>query len=419
MNLNIGFVSTRFAGTDGVSLESIKWANIFEEHGHSCFWYAGKNDHDPAVSMCVPEAFFEYPENTWINERIWGCYARSKLVTKRIREYAEYLKWTLYEFVRRFNLNVLVLENVLTIPMHVPLGVAVTEFLCETRIPGIAHHHDFYWERDRFGVNAITDYLEMAFPPRNLDIQHTVINQAAQEELSWRKGVPATLIPNVFDFENPPKKGDDYTADIREQLGFKPEDRIILQPTRIVPRKGIEHSIKLLEMIGDDRYKLVISHDAGDEGFEYRRMLAELARAAKVNIRFIANRIGETRRIDSRGQKIYTLWDLYPHADMVTYPSIYEGFGNALLEAIYFRLPVLLNRYSIFTRDIEPLGFEFVTINGFVTGRVVEEVLELLEDRKKRRAMVEHNYEIARHHFSFSNLRHKLTGLLSNITGRR
>jgi len=30
---NIGFVSTRFAGTDGVSLESSKWANVFEYNG--------------------------------------------------------------------------------------------------------------------------------------------------------------------------------------------------------------------------------------------------------------------------------------------------------------------------------------------------------------------------------------------------
>jgi hypothetical protein len=34
MPQNIGFVSTRFAGTDGVSLESAKWAQIFWEEGH-------------------------------------------------------------------------------------------------------------------------------------------------------------------------------------------------------------------------------------------------------------------------------------------------------------------------------------------------------------------------------------------------
>ena len=40
----------------------------------------------------------------------------------------------------------------------------------------------------------------------------------------------------------------------------------------------------------------------------------------------------------------------------MTYPSTYEGFGNALLEAIYFRVPVVINRYSIYVQDIEPKG---------------------------------------------------------------
>ncbi len=417
MHLNVGFVSTRFAGTDGVSLESAKWATVLAEDGHRVFWYAGRLDRDPATCCCVPEAHFEYPENIWINRNIWRCYARSPMVTERIHAYAAYLKTTLYEYVKRFDLQMLVLENVLTIPMHVPLGIAATTFLCETRIPAIAHHHDFYWERDRFGVNAIADYLEMAFPPRNPDIQHTVINQSAREELAWRKGVPATLIPNVFDFDRPPARGDDYTADLRQQLGIADDEKFILQPTRIVPRKGIEHSIKLLEMIGDDRYKLIISHDAGDEGYEYRRMLSELARIAGVDVRFVSNRIGEMRYRNKRGQKVYTLWDLYPHADLVTYPSVYEGFGNALLEAIYFRIPILINRYSIFTRDIEPLGFNFITIDGFVTSQVVEKVQRAIEDREYREKMVDHNYEIARHRFNYSNLRHKLRTLLSNITG--
>jgi len=417
MPLNIGFVSTRFAGNDGVSLESAKWAEILAGEGHNIFWYAGRLDRDPNTSFCVPEAHFEFTENTWINNRIWKRYARSPLVTERIHESAGYLKKTLYRYVRKFDLDMLVLENVLTIPMHVPLGIAVTEFLCETRIPAIAHHHDFYWERDRFGVNAVADYLEMAFPPRNLDIQHTVINQPAQEELAWRKGVPATLIPNVFDFDNPPSTSDPYTEDLRQQLGLEEKDKFILQPTRIVPRKGIEHSIKLLETIADDSYKLVISHDAGDEGYEYRRMLSKVARVAGVTIRFVSGRVGETRHINKRGQKVYTVWDLYGQADFVTYPSVYEGFGNALLEAVYFRLPVLINRYSIFTRDIEPLGFKFITMDGMVTPQVAGQVKKAIEDAKYRKEMVECNYETAKRHFSYSNLRRKLKVLVSNVTG--
>ena len=34
MSLNVGFVSTRFSGIDGVSLEAAKWAEVLEDLGH-------------------------------------------------------------------------------------------------------------------------------------------------------------------------------------------------------------------------------------------------------------------------------------------------------------------------------------------------------------------------------------------------
>jgi len=138
----IGFVSTRFAGTDGVSLESEKWAEVLADYRHESFWFAGRIDRHAERSMCVPEAFFGHPANNWINDRVWGRRQRPREASRRIHVMAEYLKGKLYEFVKRFDISILVAENALTIPMHVPLGLALTEFLSETRIPAIAHHHD-------------------------------------------------------------------------------------------------------------------------------------------------------------------------------------------------------------------------------------------------------------------------------------
>lgn len=417
MSERIGFVSTRFAGTDGVSLESAKWAEVLWGYQHTSYWFAGLLDRDPNASLCIPEAHFEHPENLWINQRIWGRSHREPLVSRRIHEMASYLKSALYDFTERFDISILIAQNALTIPMHLPLGVALTEFLAETRMPAIAHHHDFYWERIRFSVNAVSDHLDFAFPPRINHLQHVVINEAAQEELAWRKGIASLLVPNVFDFEIPAPQPDDYTRDLRADLGFGPGDVIILQPTRIVPRKGIEHSIKLVEALHDRKYKLVISHDAGDEGYEYLHMLRELATESGVDLRIISDRIGDIRKTDGAGKKIYTLWDLYPHIDFVTYPSLYEGFGNAFLEAVYFRLPILINRYSIFARDIEPKGFRVPLMDGYLTRHVVDEVRRLLEDPVFRQQTVDHNHAVARRFFSYPLLRRRLRTLVTNITG--
>ncbi len=415
MSLKIGFVSTRFAGTDGVSLESAKWAEILWESGHVSHWYAGQLDRDPNFSMLVPEAFFGHEENSWINERIWGVTHRDPEVSKRIRKLAEYLKGTLYDFVERYGINILIAENALTIPMHVPLGMALTEYLAETQMPCIAHHHDFSWERIRFSITAVPDYLEQAFPPRLPNVFHTVINQQAQEQLCWRRGVPSVLTPNVIDFKNPPPPLDDYSMDVRSELGLEDDDIFFLQPTRIVPRKGIEHAIKLVETLDDPRCKLVISHAAGDEGFEYVNMLQELANESGVDMRVVDERVEDLRGVTPDGRKIYTLWDLYPHADFITYPSIYEGFGNALLEAIYFRKPVLINRYDIFARDIEPRGFKFPMMEGYVTRKLTNEVKEILNNGELRRELGDHNYRTAQQYFSYEVLRRKLNTIIANM----
>ncbi len=411
----IGFISTRFAGTDGVSLESAKWAEVLWHDKHVSLWYGGFLDRSSDVSMCIPEAYFGHSENEWINSQVWGKTNRSPLLTRRIHHLAEYLKGTIYDFVKDFDISLLIIQNALTIPMHIPLGLALTEFLSESATPAIAHHHDFYWERSRFQVNNIPDFLDMAFPPRDIQLQHVVINQAAKEMLALRKGISSMLIPNVLNFHEPPSQYDDYSANIREEIGLEPGDKLILQPTRIVPRKGIEHSISLLQRLGDSRNKLVISHAAGDEGSDYPEQLIELAQFEGVDVRFFGHRIGDRRYINSDGEKIYILSDLYPHADLVMYPSLYEGFGNALLEAFYFKIPVIVNRYPVWIRDIEPKGFHVPVMEGFINKAIVKEAGRLLEDDDYRHRMVEHNYNQAKRYYSYPILRYGLQTLISNI----
>ena len=113
----------------------------------------------------------------------------------------------------------------------------------------------------------------------------------------------------------------------------------------------------------------------------------------------------------------YTLMDVYPHADLITYPSLYEGFGNAFLEAIYFKKPILINRDAIFVRDIEPQEFDLIVMDGFLTQKNIEEVKEVLMSEKRREQMVETNYQIAKKHYSYAVLRKKLNYLLNLFFG--
>ncbi len=439
----IGFISTRFAGTDGVSLETAKWATVLEQLGHQCFYFAGQSDRSADRSKVVPEAFYRHPEIDKLNHQAYSgswtvtkeareahpemahlhkdyfsIYVRPPQMTRRINELKEYFKEHLYDFARRFELEILIVENALTIPLNLPLGLAITEFIAETGYPAIAHHHDFHWERQRFQVNCVGDYIAAAFPPNLPSIRHVVINSIQAQQLASRHSLTSHLIPNVMDFDSPPPALDAYTQSLRADFGIEQGEYFFLQPTRVIQRKGIEHAVELVRRLGLPA-KLVISHASDDEGTEYEQRVREYADLLDVSIRFESEQVQGQRGLTKDGKKIYTLGDVYPYADLVTYPSNVEGFGNAFLEAVYYRRPILVNNYSIFEVDIKPKGFRAVWFDGFISRKTLEIVLGILQNPSEAQKWAEENYLLAKRYFSFTVLERRLQSVLADCLGQQ
>ncbi|MBW7885750.1 MAG: glycosyltransferase family 4 protein, partial [Caldilineaceae bacterium] len=329
----IGFVATRLSGLDGVSLEVRKWVRVLENLGYEVFFFAGESEWPADRSYIVPEAHFLHPRIKQLNDDLFNDRIRTPATSAGVAQIKDYMKQHLYLFKRRFDINLIIATNALAIPMNVPLGLAVTEFVAETSVPLIAHHHDFSWERSRYSVNAAEDYLNAAFPPTLRTVEHVVINSFAQRQLALRKGASATIVPNVMDFDSPPPH-DGRTEELREVLNIKADEFFLLQPTRIVPRKRIEHAIELCRRL-DLPCVLVISHKSGDEGADYERYLHDMIGLFDVEVRFAADMFGYERGKEDDGRKRYSLDDAYLAADLVTYPSAVEGFGNAFLESIF------------------------------------------------------------------------------------
>lgn len=437
----IGFISTRFAGTDGVSLETAKWAAVLERLGHQCYYFCGECDRPAERSYVVPEAFYRHPEIDVINQAAyaanWGTLHQGRIahpelaelhqdffamqirparITRRVQELKDYFKEHLYRFAHQFRLELLITENALTIPINLPLGLAITEFVAETGYPVIAHHHDFHWERQRFMVNCVGDYLAAAFPPNLPSIRHVVINSVQAQQVASRLGLNSMVIPNVMDFDMPPPAPDDYTASVRADLGVEPGQYLLLQPTRIIQRKGIEHAIELTRRLGLPA-ELVISHASGDEGNDYEKRVREFAQLLGVTVNFEAAIVGDQRGRTPEGRKIYTLGDVYPQADLVTYPSSIEGFGNAFLEAIYYNRPLVVNNYSIYEVDIKPKGFKVIEFDGYISERTVQATRHVLTHPDEARAWAAHNFALARRYYSFAVLERRLRLLLADCFG--
>jgi len=255
----------------------------------------------------------------------------------------------------------------------------------------------------------------MAFPPHIPFIKHVVINSSADNQLGLRTGISSRIIPNVMDFERPPEPPDAYTFDVREQLGISEDEVFVLQPTRVIKRKGIEHAIELVHRMNkkmDERAVLVISHASGDEGDDYARRIRNYSAIMGVKTLFVSHRVQEYRGTTDDGKKIYSLEDIYPYADLVTYPSTFEGFGNAFLEAVYFKKPIVVNMYSIYKSDIKPRKFNAIEIDGYVTEEAVNRAVEIIQNSHRREMMVQHNYNRALKFYSYKILNTRLKDLL-------
>lgn len=398
----IGLIGTRFSGLDGVTLESKKVAAVLQQMGHGVAWLGGLIE--PGLEPCVvvPGAFFDTPSNRAINDRAFGHSTPDPDLGARIRGEAAALERSLTGFIADFDVDVLMPQNALAIPMQLPLGVAIADVAGTTGIPTIAHHHDFWWERSRFRPNVVGEILETVFPPVADSISHLVINHIARDELAVRRRVSSRVLPNVMDFEHPPEPGDGVR--FRELAGLGSADKVILQPTRMVPRKGIEATIELAARLDDPSIRVVVTHPEADEGTEYGVMIAELACRRDVDFRLVP--VGTSPDP--------TLGDAYAAADLVSYPSLIEGFGNALLEAFYYRRPVVVNRYEAFRRDIAPHGVRVVEMDGAVSDDVVAAAGRWLADPADWSEAVAINYDIGRRHFSYAVARRVLGEALSD-----
>ena len=394
--MRILMAATRLAGNDGVSLEAEKARQVLKAMGHEVIHLAGELSSD-REGFEVPAMHFQDPVAREFAERAFGEEGEDRTLVAEILEAGHALARAMQNALGDDRPDLLLVQNAWAIPMHLPLAPALLELARSLSVPAISHNHDYPWERERFRRTTVQPLIDGFFPPPG-PIQLS-INTLAQAALLARRGLSSLLLPNVMDFDQaPPAPRRDFKA----ALGLNGRT-VLLQPTRVVPRKRIELSIDLaahLKALGHDPVVLV-THPAGDEGYAYKDWLQEYARKKAVDLRFADAWVGH-------GEKPFRLWDAYHHADLVTYPSAYEGFGNALLEAIWMKKPVLVGRYPVYLADIRPLGFRFVEVSERITPQVAEQVDALLADPGLVRNWVEPNHALAKQHFGYPRLRRVL-----------
>jgi glycosyltransferase involved in cell wall biosynthesis len=115
--------------------------------------------------------------------------------------------------------------------------------------------------------------------------------------------------------------------DVRERLGLPEEAFVALNVGRQEYQKGQRYLLKAMALLRDDHPEMVVLI-AGREGNETEKLRAlHTSLGLGDSVRFVGHR-GD-------------IGDLLSAADLFVFPSLYEGLGGALLEAMMMNVPII------------------------------------------------------------------------------
>ena len=269
--------------------------------------------------------------------------------------------------------DLVVVENVCSLPRNREATAALAGALAGR--PAILHHHDLPWQREELGDLP-------GWPPDDPAWRHVTINEHSRKELADR-GLAATTTTVYSGFPVPAPGRRELT---RARLGVAPGRRLLLQPTRAIPRKNVPAGLAMAEALGADYWLTGPSEDG--YGPELERLLA-----------------AATGRVHRRIPVGLTVDDAYAACDAVVLPSTWEGFGAPLIEASLHRRPLAVGDYPV-ARELAAFGFRWFPsddpgpLRAFLA--------------RPAPALLERNHAIARRHFSLDALAAQLVALLED-----
>ncbi len=306
-------LSYRLGGTDGVSVEAAKWEWALRELGFATRRVAGDIAQPRADDVVLPWLSYDTtapdpePEPAELRSALDGA-------------------------------ALVVVENLCSLPLNATASRAAAAVLDGVPQARVAfHHHDLSWQREQF--EAVTD-----LPPPRPGSLHVTINDRSRRELAAR-GIDALVVRNTFDMNVAPGERDPT----RTEFGFAPDDLVVLQPTRAIARKDVPAGLRFAGGLADDlpdrpvRYWLTGPAEDG-YGPTLERALVNAA---------VPVTIGRADRAT----------DAYAAADVVVFPSTWEGFGNPVIESVIARRPIAVGRYPVLD-ELVALGLTLFSVDA-------------------------------------------------------
>ena len=349
-------LSFRLGGTDGVSVVAATWISALEGMGFDVVTVAGEGP----VDRLIPDLAI----GRWPDGRA-GVRGPDAATPAEIDALTDSVEGVLADC------DLVVVENLGTIPMNLPAARATAK--ARSGRPTLWHHHDPAWQRARYeGIDELP-YDDPAW-------RHVTINDLTRRQLAQRD-IAATTIRSGFDVDAAP--GD--RAGERRRLGLAADELVVVHPVRAIERKDVPAAIDLANAL-DATYWLT---GPAEEGYG-PTLATELERAEHLGVPVVHRPSATTA-------------DLYAAADVVAFPSWWEGFGNPPIEAAIHRRPAAVSHYPV-AEELRALGFHWFDPAASVPLR------QWLEDRDS--VLLDHNAEVARRHLSLEAMADALEAVI-------
>ncbi|MEX1006879.1 MAG: glycosyltransferase [Acidimicrobiia bacterium] len=347
MKLVAVMVSYRLGGADGVAVEARKWEWALRELGFHIRRVAG--EFDDSVR----------PDDVWLPFLAIDPAEGSTLDPKALE-------------AALAGADLVVVENLCSLPINPDASTLAAGVLAEHNGAVTFHHHDLPWQRA--GLPAPD-----GIPPRRPNSLHVTVNDYSRVQLEHR-GFEAVTIRNTFDLD-PPRGHRDAT---REAFGFARDDLVLLLPARAIPRKNVPAAIAFATELAALEARAVRLWITGPAEDGYDLVLARILADATIPI--VVGRAASAS-------------DAYAAADLVVYPSTWEGFGNPVIESIAHRRPIAVGGYPVLD-ELRAFGVELLSVDDPQGAR------EWLVD--PRPEVLEANVDRLRPHCSITDLPDRL-----------
>jgi glycosyltransferase involved in cell wall biosynthesis len=284
--------------------------------------------------------------------------------------------------------DLVVVENLCSLPLN-PAAAAMVAAVLAGR-PAVLHHHDLPWQRPWFADHGP--------PPDDRRWTQVTINQLSRHQLATH-GITASTVYNSFDTHRPTGADQARRAELRSSLGLDDRSRVVLQPTRALPRKNIGAGLAAAEGLGATYWLLGPAEDG------YGPELDALVTRATSPVLLGWPSDGPDGGPDGGPDDGPDggVEAAYAASDVVALPSTWEGFGNPSVESAIHRRPLLIGPYPV-AAELAAFGFRWFGLGDLAA------LGAWLDDPDP--GLLDHNWAVADTHFSLRDLPRRLQGVL-------